>query len=274
MPNTPSKFVDVDRLIKEKNPAVYRFTPRWLIKYLSETVIHESFLNDIMSSHTDTLNFDFCRVLCERFGITVRIEGEENIPKEGGVIFAANHPLGGMDAIAVMSAIDSHRNDVKFLVNDLLMNIPQLKGIFVGVNKFGATAREGIRAVDQAFAGDSALFIFPAGMVSRMTQYKVIRDLDWKKTFITKAKKYNKPVVPVHISGRLSKRFYAVARLRKFLGISLNIEMLLLAQETLKQEGNTIVVKYGKPIMPETFDRSKKDQDWAYEVKTQVYRLK
>lgn len=79
-----------------------------------------------MTSYPNTLNFNFCRVMCERFGINVRIEGSENIPKEGGVIFAANHPLGGMDAIAVMSAIDSHRNDVKFLVNDLLMNIPQL----------------------------------------------------------------------------------------------------------------------------------------------------
>lgn len=274
MPNKGDKFVDVDRLIKEKNPTAYKFIPGWLIKYLSETIIHESFLNDIMTSYPNTLNFDFCRVMCERFGIKVRIEGSENIPKEGGVIFAANHPLGGMDAIAVMSAIDSHRNDVKFLVNDLLMNIPQLKGIFVGVNKFGTTAREGIKAVDQAFAGDNALFIFPAGLVSRMTRFKVIRDLEWKKTFITKAKKYNKPVVPVHISGRLSKRFYFVARLRKFLGIKMNIEMLLLAQETIKQEGKTIVVKYGQPILPESFDRSKKDQDWAYDIKSKVYDLK
>ena len=124
-----------------------------------------------------------------------------------------------MDAIAVMSAIDIYRKDVKFLVNDLLLNIPQLRGIFVGVNKFGNTAREGIKAVDEAFSGDSALFIFPAGMVSRMTRHRLIRDLDWKKTFITKSKKYNKPVVPVYISGRLSKRFYFIARLRKYLRI-------------------------------------------------------
>jgi putative hemolysin len=111
-------------------------------------------------------------------------------------------------------------------------------------------------------------------MVSRMTRYKVIRDLDWKKTFITKSKKYNKPVVPVHISGRLSRRFYFVSRLRKFFRIKMNIEMLLLAQETIKQEGNTIVIKYGKPIDSKTFDRTKKDQDWAYDIKSKVYQLK
>jgi putative hemolysin len=274
MQDSPSKFVDVNGLIKEKNPTVHKLIPNWVIRYLSEKVIYESLLNEIMSNHQESLNFDFCRLLCEKFGIRVKIEGEENIPKNGGVIFAANHPLGGMDAIAVMSAIDNHRKDVKFLVNDLLLNIPQLRGIFVGVNKFGNTAREGIKAVDQAFAGDSALFIFPAGMVSRMTRYKVIRDLDWKKTFITKSKKYNKHVIPVHISGRLSRRFYFVARLRKFFRIKMNIEMLLLAQETIKQEGNTIVIKYGKPIDSKTFDRTKKDQDWAYDIKSKVYQLK
>ncbi len=273
MQNSPSKFVDVNGLIKEKNPTVHKLIPNWVIRYLSEKVIHESLLNEIMSKHQESYNFDFCRLLCQKFGIQVKIEGEENIPKKGGVIFAANHPLGGMDAIAVMSAIDIYRKDVKFLVNDLLLNIPQLRGIFVGVNKFGNTAREGIKAVDEAFSGDSALFIFPAGMVSRMTRHRLIRDLDWKKTFITKSKKYDKPVVPVYISGRLSKRFYFIARLRKYLRIKMNIEMLFLAQETIKQKGNTVVIKYGQPIDSKTFNQTKKDQDWAHDIKSKVYKL-
>ena len=119
MQDSPSKFVDVNGLIKEKNPTIHKLIPNWVIRYLSEKVIYESLLNEIMSNHQESLNFDFCRLLCEKFGIRVKIEGEENIPKNGGVIFAANHPLGGMDAIAVMSAIDIHRKDVKFLVNDV-----------------------------------------------------------------------------------------------------------------------------------------------------------
>lgn len=273
MSNKPVKFVDVNGLIKEKNPGVHRFIPRFVIRYLSETIIHETFLNKIMTDFRDRVNFDFCRFVCERFEVKVEVVGAEHIPKEGGVIFAANHPLGGMDAIAVMSTIDSYRTDIKFLVNDLLMNIPNLKDLFVGVNKFGSTARDGIRAVDEAFSGDNALFVFPAGMVSRMTQYKVLRDLDWKKTFVTKAKKYKKPVVPVHISGQLSNRFYWVSKWRKIFGIKMNLEMLLLSQETIKQGGNTITVTYGKPIPFEDFDKSKKDQDWAYDVKNKVYDL-
>jgi putative hemolysin len=273
MSNTPKKFVDVDGLIQEKNPSVYKIIPGFLIKFLSEKIVHESFLNAIMTDFGHVKNFDFCREICGRFNVKVEVRGAENIPTEGGVIFAANHPLGGMDAIAVMSAIDDYRTDVKFLVNDLLMNIQNLKELFVGVNKFGTTARDGIKAVDEAFAGDGALFIFPAGMVSRMTQYRVIRDLEWKKTFIAKAKKYKKPIVPVHISGQLSNTFYRVSKLRKFLGIKMNLEMLLLSRETLRQGGNTIVVEYGAPILPETLDRSKKPAEWAYEVKKKVYEL-
>lgn len=274
MPEQPFKFADVNRLIREKNPTAYKFIPNFVIRFIANKIIYEDFFNALFTENEGINDFEFCRLVCKKFKLGVEIEGGHNIPTTGGVIFAANHPIGGMDAIAAMSTIDGYRNDVKFLVNDLLMNIPQLKGIFVGVNKFGATAREGIKAVDQAFAGDSALFIFPAGMVSRMTRYRVIRDLDWKKTFITKAKKYNKPVVPVHISGRLSNRFYRIARLRKFLGIKMNLEMLLLAKETIDQSGNTILVKYGKPIMPDQFDKSKKDHEWAYEVKSTVYDLK
>ena len=77
----------------------------------------------------------------------------------------------------------------------------------------------------------------------------------------------------MHISGRLSKRFYAVARVRKFFGIKINFEMLFLVDEIFKQKGKSITITYGQPIDPETFDKSKTDEQWAYEVKRQVYEL-
>ena len=82
MQDSKSKFVDVNGLIKEKNPTVHKLIPNWVIRYLSEKVIYESLLNEIMSNHQESLNFDFCRLLCKKFGIQVKIEGEENIPKK------------------------------------------------------------------------------------------------------------------------------------------------------------------------------------------------
>lgn len=269
----PEKFIDIDGVIKEKNPSLYQLIPGFLIRYVSERIVRERILNQIMVELKDLNNFEFCAAVCERFKVTVRSVGTENIPTEGGAIFAANHPLGGMDAMAIMESISHHRSDVKFLVNDLLMSIINLRGIFVGVNKFGATPRENIRRVDELFGSENAVFIFPAGLVSRMTQHRVIRDLDWKKTFISKAKRHKKPIIPVHISGRLSRKFYRVAKIRKFFGIQMNIEMLLLAQEMMKQRGKTITITYGKPIYPATLDKTRSDDEWAYEVKSNVYNL-
>ena len=269
----PEKFIDIDGVIKEKNPSLYQLIPGFLIRYVSERIVRERILNQIMVELKDLNNFEFCAAVCNRFKVTVRSVGTENIPTEGGAIFAANHPLGGMDAMAIMESISHHRSDVKFLVNDLLMSIINLRGIFVGVNKFGATPRENIRRVDELFGSENAVFIFPAGLVSRMTQHRVIRDLDWKKTFISKAKRHKKPIVPVHISGRLSRKFYRVAKIRKFFGIQMNIEMLLLAQEMMKQRGKTITITYGKPIYPASLDKKRSDDEWAYEVKSNVYNL-
>ena len=269
----PEKFIDIDGVIKEKNPSLYQLIPGFLIRYVSERIVRERILNQIMVELKDLNNFEFCAAVCKRFKVTVRSVGTENIPTEGGGIFAANHPLGGMDAMAIMESISHHRSDVKFLVNDLLMSIINLRGIFVGVNKFGATPRENIRRVDELFGSENAVFIFPAGLVSRMTQHRVIRDLDWKKTFISKAKRHKKPIVPVHISGRLSRKFYRVAKIRKLFGIQMNIEMLLLAQEMMKQRGKTITITYGKPIYPATLDKTRSDDEWAYEVKSNVYNL-
>jgi putative hemolysin len=272
MPNQ-EKFIDVNQAILDKSPGMHAVLPQFLINWFKERIVHESYLNEYMRNSDGKRDFEFCKDFLDYSGITVHTVGAENIPLNGGAIFAANHPLGGTDALAIMVSISSYRNDVKFLVNDLLMQLKNLNGLFVGVNLFGATPRENIRRVDELFASDNAVFIFPAGLVSRMTRHKVIRDLDWKKTFISKAKRYKKPIVPVHISGRLSKRFYFVAKLRKFFGIKINLEMLFLVDEILKQKGKSITITYGSPILPESLDRTKTDDEWAYEVKKTVYKL-
>lgn len=274
MANTQdNKFISVDRAIRENNPTLYKVMPAFLLRFMA-AIIRQKELNSIMRDYKDMENFEFCKAVCKRYNVSVETIGGENIPLEGGAIFAANHPLGGMDAMAIMESISHYRSDVKFLVNDLLMTVTNLKGIFVGVNKFKGNPRAAIRKVDELFASDNAVFIFPAGLVSRMTKHGRIRDTEWKKTFIAKSKRHNKPVIPVHIGGRLSTRFYWIARLRKFLRIKMNIEMIFLADEMIRQKNKTVKIIYGKPIDPQTFDKSKTEEQWAYEVKSEVYRLR
>src|SRR6185295_11423923 len=137
----------------------------------------------------------------ERFKVKTISKGEEHIPLQGGFIMASNHPLGGLDALALLDVVSHRRKDLKFIVNDILLQLKNLKGLFIGVNKHGKNAQENLAAIDELYASDKGVLIFPAGLVSRK-QNIVIKDLEWKKSFITKAKKHKRNVMPVHIEGK------------------------------------------------------------------------
>jgi len=267
------KFVNVRKLISDKNPNLIKWLPGFLIRYV-ERIIHQDDVNKFMADHKAANSYEFCKAVMEKFNVTLDITGTENVPRPpGGIIFASNHPLGGFDALAIITSLKEIRPDIKFIVNDILLSIRNLQDSFIGVNKVGKNAIASLQKVDQQFASDHATFIFPAGLVSRRER-GVIMDLEWKKTFISKAKKYKKTVVPVYIDGKLTNRFYRLANFRKALGIKLNIEMFYLADEFYKQQNTRMKITIGKPIPVETFDSSKSDREWAQWTKQQVYKLR
>lgn len=270
--DTEKKFIQVREIIRKKNPGLAKWIPSFLLKYLERT-IHEDDINDIMYRFRDLYGLDFVDALIDDLGIDLVVEGEENIPLTESVIFASNHPLGGMDGIAFMHAIGRYRKDVKFIVNDFLMNIGNLEPLFVGVNKLGGQSKSAISAVEEAYASDQALLVFPAGLVSRKIDGKIV-DLEWKKSFISKAKKYKKDVVPVYIDGKNSSFFYNLSRWRNKLGLKFNLEMLYLADELFTQRGQRVVIKIGKSIPYSHFDSSRNERQWAADVKQVVYDLK
>jgi len=265
------KFIKIREVIHKKSPTLAKWIPKPLISYL-ERVIHEDEINYIMTTYHDDMGLDFVDSLLNELDVKVHLEGAENIPLEDSVIFASNHPLGGLDGVAFMQAIGKYRKDVKFLVNDILMNVRNLEPLFVPVNKLGGQSKSGIAAIENAYASDHALLVFPAGLVSRKINEKIV-DLEWKKSFISKAKKYKKDIVPVYIDGRNSNFFYNLARFRNKVGLKANIEMLYLPDELFSQRGKDITIKIGKRIPYSQFDNSKNERQWAAEVKETVYAM-
>lgn len=265
------KFIDIRNVIHSKSPKLAKWIPKPLIKYLQRT-IHEDEINRIMIKFHDLTGLDFVDALIEELGVEVRLDGENNIPIDESVVFVANHPLGGLDGIAFMHAIGRYRRDVKFLVNDILLNIKNLEPLFIPVNKVGNQGKNYIKAIDTAYSNDDALLVFPAGLVSRKIKGK-ITDLEWKKSFISRSKKYKKNIVPVYIEGRNSNFFYNLANIRKKIGIKANIEMLYLPDEMFLQKGQMVNITIGETIPYTYFDKAKSEQDWADEVKNLVYLL-
>ncbi len=265
------KYIIIREVIRKKNPQLLRWMPRFVLRYI-ERVVHEDDINQVMDHIGHLHGLPFVDALIDELGVIVELTGEEHIPRTGGVIFASNHPLGGLDGIAFMHALGRYRQDIKFIVNDILLNIKNLEPLFVGVNKHGAQGRQGMKQIEEAYAQDQALLVFPAGLVSRKRNGK-IEDLEWKKSFIGKARKYGKDIVPVYIDGKNSSFFYNFARFREQIGIKTNIEMFYLADEMFAQKNKKVTICVGKPISYTYFDGSKSEREWAEDIKQTVYDL-
>ncbi|QQR94186.1 MAG: 1-acyl-sn-glycerol-3-phosphate acyltransferase [Bacteroidota bacterium] len=271
MTEQKKKFIDVSEVIRSKNPQLYRLLPGFIINYIKR-IVHETGVKALMEEHGHKTSFEFVDAIIENFGVKVEVYGQENIIKTGRCIYASNHPIGGLDAMALLQVLGHYRRDMKFIVNDILLQLNNLKDLFIGVNKHGKNSSQSIADIDALYASEMATLIFPAGLVSRK-QGKEIKDLQWKKSFVVKAKKYNSPIVPVYIDGRNSEWFYNLANFRKRIGIAANIEMLYLMDEMYFQRGRTISITFGKPILPQSFSGTD-DGKTAEKIKEHVYELK
>ncbi len=271
MTEQKKKFIDVSEVIRSKNPQLYRLLPGFIVSYIKR-IVHETEVNAFIDKYGHKTSFEFVDAIIENFGVKVEVYGQENIIKTGRCVYASNHPIGGLDAMALLQVLGQHRRDIKFIVNDILLQLNNLKDLFIGVNKHGKNSAQSITDIDALYASEMATLIFPAGLVSRK-QGKEIKDLQWKKSFVVKAKKYNSPIVPVYIDGRNSNWFYNLANFRKRVGITANIEMLYLMDEMYFQRGKTISITFGKPILPQYLSGND-DGKTAEKIKEHVYELK
>jgi len=264
------RFIDIPKIIKEKNPKLAKRLPNFIIA-LVERIVRIKEVNHYIYRWRNNYGLDWANGSLKDFNVKFTISGLENIPKEGNQMVVSNHPLGGFDGIALMSAVGKIRPDLKFPVNDILLKLPGLKPLLTPINKHGSNA-ENVRILDEAFASDRILLFFPAGLVSRL-QKEGIRDLEWKHTFISKAIKYKRDVIPTFIYAYNSNFFYQLAKWRKKLGIKANIEMLFLIGEAIKQKNSNIHIHFGKPIPYTTFDKTKNKKAWAQWVKEGIYSM-
>jgi putative hemolysin len=265
------KLIDIRKVFREKNPTLYRWMPAFVIDFIRR-LVHEEQINAFIQEHGHLHGLDFVNAIIDHFGVQIRSTGMEHVPVQGGVIVAANHPMGGLDAMALLKVLSQQRTDLVLIVNDILMQLKNLRPLFAGVNKHGATARQDLKAINDLYASDRCVIVFPAGLVSRKIK-GMIRDLPWNKSFVTMARRYQRKIIPVHIAGVNSARFYRIARWRKRLGIKANIEMLLLPDEMYRQYNRTIEITIGEPISYESFGHGLSDQECARRIYQQVYEL-
>lgn len=267
--------LDLGQVLKSKLGKKARFVPRALVRRLEKTICVER-LNKLLADNHPKTGAEFCRGVFKDLDVTVDVRDVENLPSPSDrrVVIVSNHPLGGLDGMALIAFFERYYGGrIHFLVNDLLMAVTPLKDVFVPVNKHGAQSREAIRRIDTLFAGDDPILIFPAGLVSRLKQNGTVSDLEWKKMFVNKAISSHRDIIPVHFSGHNSDFFYKFARRRKRLGLKFNIEMIYLPREIFNSQGRTFTVTCGKPIAWQSLKGGKDAASTASEIKERVYSL-
>ena len=267
--------IDIDEIVRGKAGAKARFVPRFVLSWLKR-IIHQDEVNEFILSEGDKQGMPWLDDCMEYLGTKLNVKGLENLPDDSDgrlFTFVSNHPLGGPDGVALGHLL-GHRygGRIKYLVNDLLMNLHGLAPFFVPINKTGKQSRNFPQLVEAVFNSPNHIIMFPAGLCSRRINGQ-IHDLPWQKTFITKSVETRRDIVPIRFNGRNSDFFYRIANVGKRLGLKFNIAMLYLVDELYKNRGKTFDVTIGKPIPYSTFDKSRKPQEWAAYVEDIVYKL-
>lgn len=275
MNSITEKTIDISDILRGKMGSKAKFVPSPLVKWLKH-IVHQDEVNKYLWDSRHLTGVEWLEDCMRYLDMTLEIVGKENLPdKDDGKLytFVSNHPLGGEDGVALGAVIGRHYDGrFRYLVNDLLMNLPGLAPLCIPINKTGSQSRSFPAMVEAGFRSDNHMLMFPAGLCSRRINGE-IRDLPWKKTFITKSVETHRDVVPIHFGGRNSDFFYTLANVCKALGIKFNIAMLFLVDEMYKNVHKSFRIAIGKPIPWQAFDKSRTPAQWAQYVQDEVYKL-
>lgn len=269
------KTIDVEKILESKVGSKVGLLPGFAVSWLKR-ILHEDEVNRFLWESRHLSGTEWLTECVRYLDMTLQIDGMENLPpKDDGRLytFVSNHPLGGIDGVALGSVIGNfYDSRFRYLVNDLLLNLPGLKPLCIGINKTGKQSRNFPAMVEAGFQSNHHILMFPAGLCSRRIEGK-IHDLPWKKTFVSKSVEYQRDVVPIRFDGQNSDRFYRIANLCKALHLKFNVAMLFLVDEMYRNVHKSFRITIGKPIPWQTFDKSKSMVSWAKYVEDKVYEL-
>ena len=275
MKQITEKTIDIDSILREKMGAKAKFVPAPFVRWLRH-IIHQDEVNRYLWESRHLSGTEWLEECVRYLDMTLIVDGMENLPdKDDGRLytFVSNHPLGGEDGVALGAIIGRHYDGrFRYLVNDLLMNLPGLAPVCIPINKTGKQSRNFPAMVESGFRSDNHMLMFPAGICSRRRKGEV-RDVEWKKTFVVKSVEYKRDVVPIRFGGENSDFFYRLANFSDRYVKKVNIAMLFLVDEMYKNAHKAFRVAIGKPIPWQTFDKSRTPAQWAQYVKDKVYEL-
>jgi putative hemolysin len=265
------KYIDVAAGIKASDSKFLKKFPPFVVRWF-EKIIRQDELNHILEKYKDCQGVDFHRSIVNEFSLSIEVEGLENLPENGKCFFLANHPFGIIDGLVLTKTVIEKYGTFKAIGNESFNFVPNLRPYIALVNPYGKSPKIYVTELEKLYQSDVPVTHFPAGKVSR--RYKgTVQDSEWQKSFITRAISCQRDIVPFYFYGQNSNLFYAINRIRRMLGIKINLELILLPREMFLKRNMTIRLKIGKPISWQKFDDSLTHIQWAQNVRTHIYNL-
>lgn len=248
--------------------------PRPVVALL-ERIIHQREINDILYRYGHLEGADFLDGLVEEFKLDIDWVHPERLPEDGRVIFACNHPLGGMDGIGLSYLLAHRYGSVRYMVSDLLYYLKPLQPVFLPVNnRQGAQGRASVEMIQQAMQSNVPIGTFPAGSCSRIYDGK-LQDGPWRKTFVSQAIAHERDIVPLHFVGQNSRHFYWVWHLKNLLKMKFDPGQALLPDELFRARGKRFRVIVGEPIRwQELRDSGRSPLEEAARIRSLCYDLR
>lgn len=266
-------MINIESTLRQRYPGLTRGSGRWLLRPLSfalRRLFREQRINHILTEHGQLEGFEFIDRVLEYFDFSYQVRHlhVENIPVSGRLVIVANHPLGALDALALLHLVGRVRRDVKIIANDLLMSLSPMRSLLLPVDVLGGqNGRDRVIAINEWLESEGVVIVFPSGEVSR-ARPNGVRDTRWRGSFLQMARRSNAPVLPIHLGGANSPLFYGVSMLSKPLA------GLLLVGEMFGQRGRTISIRVGQPLALQQIDRPGLSRRARVDlVKRHLYRI-
>jgi putative hemolysin len=186
--------------------------------------------------------------------VKVTATGLDRVPPKGRLIVVCNHPTGIADGIAVFDALKGPRPDICLYANSDAHRVsPRFGDILIPVEWVEAKrtrerTRQTLILTREAMEAERCLIIFPAGRLARLQPDGKLADPPWQASAISIARKYEAPVLPIHLSGPWSGLFHFFNR------FSNELRDITLFHELLNKQGKAFSLIVGQPIAPEALD--------------------
>ena len=264
-------MISVDKVIATNLPQLTNsFKIKKLVKKSLSYLLHEQEFTNFATAYPHLQGIEFVEQVLDELDFETRYKAKqiENIPSEGKIVIIANHPIGSLDALAVINVLSTVRADLKVVANRMLMTVDAMHSLLLPVdNLSGQSKKQELSNIHQHLKNEGALLIFPAGEVSRLRPTG-IKDCKWNSGFLRIAKKANSPILPIYIKARNSPLFYGASMLYKPLA------SLLLVKEMFKQRQKSLEFEIGASIAPESYlIPDLKDKEVVELIRKQLYRL-